>query len=392
MIFFTASLALNTACHQETKDASLVVLPDHFEEKEFSLSDIAEDLLIIPLSADYPVFRFQIVAWHDSLYYYYSKDEIVRFDDMGAYVDVLSRAGRGPDEYLSCAVFLVHQGTGEIFIIDRFKIQVYDKRFNHQRTIKLPGLESIDFKMGLLNEYLHIFYYGLEKDGLLWAMTDLSGNVIKDSPAVDLYESSFLEERQVFENNGKLYRYYNKNDTIYEADSTGIRPYRLINRDFKDGFRLITEPTQYSTRESPSPYREVRSIFGLGKYWLINFTNTHYTKRNPVENESVLYDYNKNVYYLISKSFAIRGEQGSIGIKNDWAGFGYFLPFGELTIKSRKHLFRVYEASEYLALVNNEKFRNGLPSRPEIKARMISVADSLTNEDNPVLVLLKLKK
>lgn len=391
IVFLIAGLTFQTACNRDTKDTSLVVLPDEILDTKFSLSDIAEDLLIIPLSSNYPVQRFQKVVWYDSCFYYFSQNKIVRFTEGGHFVDALDKLGRGPDQYLSCYEFQIHDATGEIYILDRSKIQVYTNSFNHQRTIKPPGPQAEAVKMRIVKDNIHIFYHGYEKEGLLWAMTDMSGNVISSSYAVDFYESMTLDESQVFENNGKLYRFYNKNDTIYEIDSTGIRPYRLINRDFRDGFHLIKNPTKYSLSGSPSTYREIRSIYGTGDFWQINFTKVHYTKRNPIENESVLYDTRENDFWIIGNSFAKPGAQGSIGIHNDWAGHGYFLPFGELTNNNRKYLLRVYDASEYLAMVNDNEFRNGTPSRPEIKARMISVADSLTHDDNPVLILLKLK-
>ncbi|MDZ7739617.1 MAG: hypothetical protein U5K32_11260 [Bacteroidales bacterium] len=38
-----------------------------------------------------------------------------------------------------------------------------------------------------------------------------------------------------------------------------------------------------------------------------------------------------------------------------------------------------------------DNFISSDPSRPEIKQRMLDIADTLTIEDNPVMVLLKLK-
>ena len=214
----------------------------------------------------------------------------------------------------------------------------------------------------------------------------------EDFPIVDLFSLPYSDnELQLFINNNTIYRYYNKNDTIYRIDSNKITPFRIMDRDFRDGFNLAKESA--STRlESKEQFRSIRSIFGLGEYWFMNYSKMDYSTGWSLENESVFYDPESNISYLVSNSISQRGTQNSIGLEFDWVGYGYFLPFNFLTIGSDKYLLRVYDAHEYLSIINDNNFQSSHPIRKDVKEKMIAVSETVSIEDNPVIVLIKLKK
>lgn len=49
------------------------------------------------------------------------------------------------------------------------------------------------------------------------------------------------------------------------------------------------------------------------------------------------------------------------------------------------------DSYELISYVDSDEFKKGVPKRPELKQQMLNIADTLTIEDNPVLLLLELK-
>ena len=71
---------------------------------------------------------------------------------------------------------------------------------------------------------------------------DTLGLVLQKYASVDntkIPRSEF--DLQIFENEGKLYRFNNLNDTIYEIDQDGFHPYCLLGRKFIDGYDLVVD-------------------------------------------------------------------------------------------------------------------------------------------------------
>lgn len=391
-IITALSLFILIGCsHKSYNDLEL--MPGEFIVKDISLDDIADDLIYIPLSNGIPVCRSFNVTWYNNSFYYNDGKRIVRFDNEGKYIDALDNQGRGFEEYQLIVDCSIDPVNGNIYInsgID--KIVVYDKNFDFLRSIKYPVERGGIVYTRMFNNQIHFFYFNFLEDGYNWVLTDTLGNIIRKKGSVDTYKLPILmSEIQIFSNSSNLYRYFNKNDTIYEINESGYKPYRLLNRDFKDGYDLIEYPAEYNTRESENPYRFIRSIFGFGDYWLINYIKVKYTQANPRQEETVLYDFNNNLSYLINSTTAQKGKLTQIGLNNDWIGGGTIFPNNVLNINDTLYLLSVIEVSKLLEESKTNDFINGKPRRPEIRERFQKLIDTLQLEDNPILVLLKLK-
>jgi hypothetical protein len=369
-------------------------MPDEFTTINFTLDSIASDLIIIPIKGDMPLYRYAYIEWFNPYFYYSSPGhgKIYRIDTIGNVVDVLDKRGRGRGEYLYLSDFFI-DCPGNIYVSNAVdKIIVYNNMFAYLYDIDLPverdGLISIRY----LNDQIHAFYFHYSGGGYSWMTFDSTGYVLDSERNFDIYKPNRVSyPTHVFENNNKLYRFLFSNDTIFEVDSTGYHPYRIINRNFKDGFNLNHDyETDFNGDPVPDKKRVIRSIFGIGDYWLINFQKLQSSVHYRLE-ETVLYDYTQNKYYLVASDQEI-DRSISVGLRNDWIGIGTFFPMNTLRSPNHKFLVSVREASKYLELTSNENFNNSHPVRPEIKRRMESIRDTLTLDDNPVMFFLKLNK
>ncbi len=395
-LFTICAVSLMLSCSGENK-CSLQVMPDHFEKMEFSLDHIAGNLKIIPLSDSIPVLRSGYIEWHNGKFYLGDlvNGKIYRYTENGKYIDMLDKQGRGEEEYLYIVDFFIDERTGNLYISTNIdKIVVYDENFEFIRNIKYPYEREGMLDTRWLNGSIHLFYLNFSGKGYDWVNIDTSGYIINSRKAVDILKlPCLMTDIQIFENNGRLYRYYNDNDTIYEIDSTGYHPYCLVNRKFKDGFDLVVDerPGGRIYYKTNDPYREFRSIYGIGDYWLINYRKIVPSSTWNVIEETVLYDHKMNISYLINSCRSERGVPVHIGPPNDWTGWGAIFPGGFLTIRDKRYILYPMDSYRFLERVLNDEFINSDPSRPEIKQKMLDIADTLTIEDNPVLILLKLK-
>ena len=387
---------LMCSCSEEEENLP-PVMPDHFEEIDFSLDDIATDLKVIPLSNDVPVLRSRHVEWYDERYYIGDlyNNRIYRFTSDGKYIDMLDRQGRGAEEYLYIVDFFIDERTGHIYISTNIdKIVVYNQDFEFVRNIPYPQEREAALDAKWLNGSIHLFYFNYSGEGNGWVNIDTSGQIINSRQAIDKYKLPCSEfDIQIFENNGRLYRHYNLNDTIYEIDSTGYHPYCLVGRKFSDGYNLVVDERTggRSFHKTNDPYREFRSIYGIGDYWLINYRKIFPSAEYNVIEETVLYDYKKNKSYLINSCRSERGVPVHIGPPNDWAGWGAIFPRAYLEIDNDNYILYPMDSYRFIERTLCDDFINSDPSRPAIKQRMIDIADTLSMEDNPVMVLLKLK-
>lgn len=392
-------LSVIPVCCSRNKDQrdkqSLAVLPDSFKQRDLSLSEIATDIEIIPVSNDVPLPGIHSVTWHDSVFYigYLSQGKIYRFTQNGKYVDMLDKQGRGDGEYQYIVDFFVDKSTGNIYVSTNVgKIVVYDRNYNHLRDIMYPQKRDGNIRVRWLDNFIHVFYFNFTGQGYSWFRIDTLGNIMDSRPCVDTYKlpaTSFAI--QLFYNNNKIYRYFDYNDTIYEIDNNGYRPYVLVNRTFSDGYNdVYVEGQSRFDPNSNIPQRIIRSIFGIGDYWLINYMKTKNTLNYRLE-ETVLYDYKNDVSYLVNSFEPARYKPWSIGLFNDWAGSGTIYPRTILEMNESKYILHSVNAITFLDIVNSKEFKEGNPKRPEIKLKMKQIADTLTIDDNPVMILLKLR-
>jgi hypothetical protein len=395
-LFNICTVLLMLSCSGED-EGLLPVMPDHFEEIDFHLNDIATDLKVIPLSNDVPMLRSRHVEWYDDRFYIGDlyNNRIYRFTSDGKYIDMLDRQGRGAEEYLYIVDFFIDERTGHIYISTNIdKIVVYNQNFEFVRNIPYPQEREAALDAKWLNGSIHLFYFNYSGEGNGWVNIDTSGQIINSRQSIDKYKLPCSEfDIQIFENNGRLYRHYNLNDTIYEIDSTGYHPYCLVGRKFRDGYNLVVDERTggRSYHKTNDPYREFRSIYGIGDYWLINYRKIFPSAEYNVIEETVLYDYKMNKSYLINSCRSERGVPVHIGPPNDWAGWGAIFPRAYLDIDNDNYILYPMDSYRFNERTLCDDFINSDPSRPEIKQRMIDIADTLTMEDNPVMVLLKLK-
>ncbi len=111
-----------------------------YPTKEILLDDIAE-VSYVPLSSerDEALFKGSLanissktVTIHD-----FQTGDFYLFDRSGAFLASFNHKGQGPEDYNFLITAFVDEGRGELFVIEKNRIQVYDKRGEYLRTLPL---------------------------------------------------------------------------------------------------------------------------------------------------------------------------------------------------------------------------------------------------------------
>lgn len=240
------ALLLLAACGTREKEISGPVLFDatrDYPEKQLLLDEVA-DITYVPLSSetDSALFRGTLahvsertVTIHD-----FPRGIFYLFDRSGRYLSSFNHKGQGPEDYNFLITAFVDEARGELFAIEKNRIQVYDLKGDYRRTLRLPDgawvYEAADGGDGSI-----LLVDNQERASILYA-----GMVDEKAEA---YEQPFV---RISKEDGGLVSYITlpKNflvDLSADLQSSGISlkvfgpNHRLVSH--RDGFLLTNQET-----------------------------------------------------------------------------------------------------------------------------------------------------
>jgi hypothetical protein len=197
---------------------------------------------------------------------------------------------------------------------------------------------------------------------------------IRDNPDIVVSPGSdfchYVYNNQVYVRNNNL------NDTLYVIENTHtFTPKYIIN---EGKYKVTTEILRNEALFKRSTMLSVSSIFELKDYLFIRygFHTSFYTKP---DNFFCYYDKTKQDFFLFPSSPA--------GIKNDYDGGLDFWPQ-----EQRNNVFYTFYDA-YLFEENLKKTNKVQPKGPEGAVKLLNdFSRKIDPEDNPVLVIVRLKK
>lgn len=303
-------------------------------------------------------------------------DRILKFTTTGSFVTKIGIEGRGPNEFLGILDIDIDKMDGSIYLISgsQRKFYIYNDKGKLIKTLQSP-LNTVNFRIvegGIL-------CYSMNISGTIensYTLIDNDGTIIKKFPNKYLFKDKL--QKYIIQNENLFYRFNNSlfkkevySDTVYVFENMNFKPYLVIDQ----GERVITP--------------KVRSDFNP-EYLLRNFI----TPLNLFEfGDYVYYEfliYPESYSYIGSKAndFQVIFDTG-YGITNDIDGGPNILP---KTIYDEYTIISWIDALELKKHIASDIFRNSVPKYPEKKKELEKLAASLNETDNPVLILVRLKK
>lgn len=378
------------SCDNSNLSLDIQEMPSSLQEHKFSLADIALDMKIIVLKAERPMSAIYEVKYFEPYFYIKTKDhKLYRFHKNGELSAILYSKGRGPEEYLGINNFHV-DNKGDVIIntATERRLMIYDNHFNFKKYIDYPKdvEESYVF---WFKDMPYFFPLPMGKTSKLdWLSIDSVGNPLE----YRRYPGSGIKTMFdpggsliVFAAEDVLYRYRIISDTIFAIDENGYYPVYKIRRDFDDGKRMLS--IEEATRDvrsvaeitdilSTEGKRTIAKIFDLGENWIIHFRSDEY--------ETVLFNREENSFNQIGCG------KGLPKLHNDLIGAGDFWIRNVIEMDNSMFLVSFMDAYELRSLVESTEFINGKPLLPDKKRKMELLANNLSEDSNPVLMLLEL--
>jgi len=302
---------------------------------------------------------------------------ILKFQNNGLFVTKIGTEGRGPGEYLFAHDIDIDQQDHFIYIVDGWarRFSVYYESGAFLKTFRSPRSAN-NFKITKDGIICYSTNYIANVD-TSYVLINTNGQIVKSFS--NKYPWDYIVQRgtTVFtENifywfNNQLFKKEVYSDTVYLFEDKVFKPHLIIEH----GERLLT------------PY--ARSNFDW-EYLLDNFISQ---KKMFEFGDYIYYEFDiKRATYILLGSIEndfhafIRYDQGLI---NDLDGGPNILP---KTTKDDNTIIGWIDALKLKTHVASEEFKKSRPLYHEKKQELEKLANSLKETDNPVLVLISLKK
>ena len=307
---------------------------------------------------------------------------ILRFAKDGKLKNHIGKQGRGPGEFNNTIDFAVDSLLGQVFILNgnrsNPKINVYTLSGDFIESFLIPKHIR---HIARLNDM--ILGYRTNTKGIIdssFVLINYSGHTIKEFPNRLPFNEvevprGFLNEILQYNYNKKLYTKELCSDTVFVFENLNFKPAyildfgkKLLSPEVRGGMNSFEDLIQVSTQ-----YCITRNLFETNKFI--------YTDFSCEEHHYAFISYkNKKECLLLNMDKGI--ENDIDGGPNIWLK----------TAQDDSTIICWINAFELKQYVHSDEFKNSAPKYPEKKKELEQLANSLNENDNPVLILVKLKE
>lgn len=289
------------------------------------------------------------------------------------------------DEYHYGLKFAMDDENRNIYLVDRNTIKVYQLNGRLIRSFSTKDFfngAARDIKF--FNSSLFLADYG--EDGTFkynWVITDTLGNRLSYKYS-NVKTPGFLFRGNTYKIGDKLCYYNWLNDTIFS-----ISP----DFSFKPGYLFAQGNFRYPENIELNELvagKKMKTFFRpLSMFETTHFVFLRYAFRD--KNASILMIDKKN-----KETYQGYVENYGACIENDFDGGLHFMPDAYqfcyyIDEHDHEYIITLIYPFELKAHVDSETFKNSTPKHPEKKKELELLANNLEENDNPVLMLVKLK-
>lgn len=404
-VIFPISVILFISCQNQSTDIKDIKKPyphtinisEGFRnDSQIRLSDIADSIRYIVLAKDskHLLGRIRNIQVTDSYIYLLSDNLLMRFDQDGRLLNSFGSTGRGPEEYLPGSVYTTTPDDKEVIInrsaMDSYLIFKADGICVKTRDFMVPRT-MFDFKSLSDSVFLCTFYYlgTIMKDyitnSINWSagIFDTDGNPLKviEHPLKNnnLSES---ETRNIVSMAPSVTFFDNRavvmpaGDTIYEIDSKSI----------SKGFIIDWGNVPHKQSIEDFYFRNTKTSDKVSIWSLVLETYNKLFFRAFTGDDIYLFEYDK----VTGSTRSMKEDPDNPGFVNDLDGGINYFPY----YTNRKGDIWVIEEDAYSFIEKHSVDfpDNSIAQNQAMKEKLTRFHNSLKEDDNPILIILYLKK
>ncbi len=347
------------------------------------LSDIAYDIQYIPLETN----EYNLIGNVNKIKfngkYFFVQDanppSLHVFDQKGKYIRKIGKHGRGPNEYNYLNDFTFSNKKPQVWLLTSipYKIMEYNLNGDFVKQIEYSTLDNYNRIESLLNDkYLIMRTNSFGNTPFTFGIFSEDGTLLKNviKPEQFKYTGGVSSSKNNFWfyvfNNNCYVKENVLNDTLYRISTSleFLPKYIFDSGKYKQTMDFRQNFSEYYKRKD-----------------LNYIIHNSFFETSTVLIYSYLFNMNTRLDYYdktIKKSFNLKG------ITNDLDGGLDFVPEYQINNLIIGYA-SVFELKDYIA---SDIFKNSTTKNPEKKKELETLANSLDENDNPVLILIKLKE
>ena len=361
--------------------------PRKLSVNKITLSEIADDITYIPLDNSFPISLIYNPRYfiNNTIYLSALNSGVMTFDRNGKFLKKIGNIGRGPGEYNNYSKFTVDEKSETVYVLDNKIIKVYSRTGIFLRSISLKEFGERIVAVEFNNSKLFVSY-ALQSAGNKydWIILDTLGNLIKKKErTIPPFISNWPIHGGMYKFENRIYHWNLFNDTVFSIlpDLNYETSFLFSPGEHRVPKSYINDVTQFQL------YFEPKSIFETSRFLTIWYL---YNKKLII----ALIDKTSNKSYLtyLESGAAVVGDNLIGGIVNDLDGGVLFQPENYFMENNREYIVGLINPYQIKALVTSNEFKNSIPKYPEKKKELEKLANSLKETDNPVLMIVRLKK
>lgn len=389
ILILITSLLVFYCNNSNNKDKDQIVTFDLKELPEIStvkLSDLGfVDIEYIPLETTTfsVISRINEIKIGNGFFLIKFFNAILKFQDDGSFITKIGTEGRGPNEFTIAHDVDIDKKNQNIYLVSawQMKFNVYSESSKFLRTFHCP-LNTTNFK--ITEDWL--LCYSINSFGNIetsFNLIDTHGRIIKSFPnkypwnKVQANTAIFKNENIFYRFNDRLFKKEIYSDTVYVFENKVFKPHIVIEQ----GKKLLTTEarSEFSSIYLFENFIDQNNLFEFGDYIYYEFMYGF-----KIGGNNKLYGFvgsKKNDFQVL-----INSEQG---LTNDLDGGPNIWP---KSLKDDNTIISWVDALQLKTLVSSEAFKNSRPKYQEKKKELEKLAERLKETDNPVLMLVRMKK
>ncbi len=370
------------ACRKSINSDVLQINPLSFKSKGISLSKLADNIEYVFIDSTIKISNITNIKFADDFFLIGTGGEgLLMYNKTGRYINSIGRIGNGPGEYQYALHFDIDTVHKRIYLLSLKKILVYNFSGRFTKSISLSNDEPSS-DIAFFNHHLFLFdeiNYGRARYN--WIEMDTLGNVCSSKlNSIPTFHTTLFFSAPIFRNSRSLYYWNHYNDTIFQINANSI------------DFKYLFSPGDF--RFAPKCYHILESNFP--SFIPIRFVESskylffYYSFKDKLCN-AVLDKLSSN-FFLVNESRDIEKRWAGPGIINDIDGGIPFSPYTSYSENGDSYIIGWSFAYEFKSWASSENFKKSTPKYLKKKKEFEKLANSLSENDNPVLMLIKLKE
>lgn len=395
-------ILITVSCNIDRKyrnDLTKIVVGNNlFQYKDLYLSEIVKDIQYIPLefTKECPIGRIIKVGYRNKNIFVLDPDGLYMFDQYGKYIKRIGNKGKGPGEFLLARTFTM--SSKSIFLLPNCKNTIieYDLNGNFVKEITSDfditgSVQSIEY---LNDTILTMDCMPFQRLSPIYFKTAFFNTRTGD---VQKINSTLPVPDKVDQRNGlygRLNHYWKYNGSSFYLE------------DFNDTILCFhhekLEPLYYidlgSYKIDREKYFDKRILEQPDIFWIKNIKETkqfiYFQYYFDCKSQIAQYDkisHNFQVNRLETKGYNFLHDAEHTlkpcGLLNDYDGGPSFWPNQQISDTIWIHWYDVFELKEFFRERKNRTECISIQKRDEL----LSTIHKLKDEDNPFLIIMKLK-